>query len=104
MRGRAWSGSGPAWADTSSSDRPDCTAFSKSSACRFKAVNRTALSMMMVHDQIEAAARPIMTVFTTQSAVMNSSTGFIIEASTGMVIQALRADSGSVTSSSTQPT
>ncbi|VXB78279.1 hypothetical protein BREVUG8_40214 [Brevundimonas sp. G8] len=104
MRGRAWSGAGPAWAATSSRDRPDWTAFSKSSACLFSAVNRTALSMMMVHDHIEAAASPIITVFTTQSAVMNSSTGFIIEASTGIVIQALRAESSGFTSSSTQRT
>ena len=46
----------------------------------------------------EASASPTITDFTTQWAVMNSSTGFIIEASTGVVIQALRARSGSVTS------
>ncbi|GLK48402.1 hypothetical protein GCM10017620_13750 [Brevundimonas intermedia] len=48
----------------------------------------------MVQDHSEASARPIITVLTTQSAVRNSATGFIIEASTGVVIQALRAESG----------
>ena len=42
---------------------------------------------MMVQDQTEAAARPIITLLTTQSAVRNSSTGFIIEASTAAVMQ-----------------
>ncbi len=48
---------------------------------------RTALSIMMVQDQTEAAARPIITVLTTQSAVMNSSMGFSREASTGGVMR-----------------
>ena len=64
-RGRAWSGWGPAWAATSSSDRPDWTAFSKSSACLFSPAKRTALSMMTVHDHSDAAASPIITAFTT---------------------------------------
>ena len=87
IRGRAWLGSGPAWAATSSSDRPEPMAFSNALAWLFRAVNRKALSMMMVHDHNDAAASPTITALTTQSAVMNSSTGFSIEASAGTVMQ-----------------
>ena len=39
---------------------------------RFKAAKRNSLSMITVHDQREARARPIITSFTTQSARMNT--------------------------------
>ncbi|MNE04744.1 hypothetical protein D3C80_972860 [compost metagenome] len=87
MRGRGSTGCGPAWAATSSNERPLSTCFSNSVARAFMRAKRTALSMMMVQDQTEAAARPIMTVFTTQSAVMNSSMGFSSEASAGGVMR-----------------
>jgi hypothetical protein len=71
MRGRGSSGLGPAWAATSSSERPDSTAFSNSSARLFMLVKRTPLSRMIAHDHRDITARPIITPFTTQSAVMN---------------------------------
>jgi hypothetical protein len=44
--------------------------------------------MITAHDQTEAIARPIMIAFTTMSASMNRVTGFRIEGSAAMVIQA----------------
>jgi hypothetical protein len=48
--------------------RGDLTSRSKASASRLSAVNRTSLSMITVHDQIEASSRPTSTSFTIQSA------------------------------------
>ncbi len=72
IRGRAWRGRSPASAAMSSSARPDATCSSKRSACRRRAVIRNSLSMITVHDQIEARAKPIRTDLTTQSARMNT--------------------------------
>ncbi len=68
IRGRAWRGASPAAAAMSSSDRPDPTSSSNRLAKRFSAESRIALSMITVHDQIEAMASPASTTCTTMLA------------------------------------
>ena len=64
----------------SSSERPEFRSFSKALAWRFRAANLNALSRITAQDHREATSNPIITVFTTQSAMRKSAIGSSMEA------------------------